>query len=265
MIWLTWRQFRAPALAAALSLAAVAVVLAAVHPTGSEYFDRHAILKFLSTFLIALPVLLGMFWGAPLVAGELEAGTHRLAWTQSVTRARWLTVKLGLVGVSAAAASGLLSLMLGAWSSGAMNQGRFGTGMFAERGIAPIGYTIFGLAAGVFAGLVIRRTVPAMVATLVGFIVARAVVQFLVRPHFATALQISQRVTSDDSGPMAAPSGSWVVSDRILHSAGRLVERVTYQPLGRYWAFQAYETALFGLVGLALIGLSFWWIRHRAA
>jgi len=55
MIWLTWRQFRAQAL--------------------------------------ATPALLGIFWGAPLIARELETGTCRLAWNQSVTRTRWLTVK----------------------------------------------------------------------------------------------------------------------------------------------------------------------------
>jgi hypothetical protein len=33
-----------------------------------------------------------MFWGAPLVAGELESGTFRLAWTQDVSRVRWLAL-----------------------------------------------------------------------------------------------------------------------------------------------------------------------------
>ena len=50
-----------------------------------------------------------MFWGAPLIARELEAGTHRLAWNQSVTRTRWLAIKLAIVGAATAAVAGLLS------------------------------------------------------------------------------------------------------------------------------------------------------------
>ena len=42
-----------------------------------------------------MPALIGAFWGAPLITREFEAGTFRLAWNQSVTRARWLAIKLG--------------------------------------------------------------------------------------------------------------------------------------------------------------------------
>ena len=48
-----------------------------------------------SIILIALtPAVTGLFWDAPLLARELETGTFALAWNQSVTRARWLAVKL---------------------------------------------------------------------------------------------------------------------------------------------------------------------------
>ena len=36
-------------------------------------------------WLTLLPALAGLFIGAPLLARELEHGTHRLAWTQSLT------------------------------------------------------------------------------------------------------------------------------------------------------------------------------------
>ena len=62
------------------------------------------------------PPLLGIFWGAPLVARELEAGTHRLVWTQSVTRTRWLAVKLGVIGLAGMAVTGLVSLMVTWWA-----------------------------------------------------------------------------------------------------------------------------------------------------
>ena len=44
------------------------------------------------------PLLVGLFWGAPVLAREFERGTHRLAWTQSVPRRAWLVVKLGVLG-----------------------------------------------------------------------------------------------------------------------------------------------------------------------
>ncbi len=67
--------------------------------------------------LYVVPALIGIFWGAPLVARELETGTFRLAWNQSVTRTRWLAVKLGLIGLASMAAAGLFSLMVTWWSS----------------------------------------------------------------------------------------------------------------------------------------------------
>ena len=149
----------------------------------SERPTRHRVLRRLAAVL-ALPAIIGVFWGAPLVARELEAGTHRLVWTQTVTRTRWLATKVGLIGLAAMAAAGLLSLVM-TWWSGPIDRprsraGRARTGssasrgcrrwMFDARGIAPIGYAAFAFALGVTAGLVLRRTVPAMAVTLAVFV-----------------------------------------------------------------------------------------------
>ena len=113
-----------------------------------------------------------MFWGAPLVARELESGTYRLAWTQSVTRRRWLTIKVALVGVAALAVAGLASWLVSWWFAplDAINMNRFDPSVFGARGIVAIGYAGFAFALGVAAGALTRRTLPAMAATLVGFI-----------------------------------------------------------------------------------------------
>ena len=66
---------------------------------------------------LAVPALIGMFWGAPLVAREFETGTLRLVWTQGVTRVRWLAAKLGVAGMAAITAGELFSLMVDWWSS----------------------------------------------------------------------------------------------------------------------------------------------------
>src|SRR5215510_4439054 len=123
MIWVAWRQFRAQAVTAAIGLVLVGAWLLATGPgLSSEYADGLAgcrstgcgqfmdgfvdqhqkALLALTLIVLVVPALLGLFWGAPLVARELDAGTHRLVWNQTVTRYRWLTVKLVLVGASCA-------------------------------------------------------------------------------------------------------------------------------------------------------------------
>ena len=113
MIWLTWRQFRAQAVGVSALLAVLTATLviagrprigAGLDPTGTDtglYFGGIVV-------VYVLPAIIGLFWGAPLVARELEAGTHRLVWNQSVTRTRWLGTKLAVVGLASVAAAGLL-------------------------------------------------------------------------------------------------------------------------------------------------------------
>jgi len=281
MSWLTWRQFRVSAIVATLALAGMAILLASTH-SGGGYLSHDHVLKFLGTLLVGLPALIGAFWGVPIVAGELESGTHRMVWTQSVTRTRWLAVKVALIGVAGMVVTGVLSLMLGAWSSSAINADRFGTAMFGERGVAPIGYAAFGFALGVAAGIIIGRTLPAMATTLVAFLAARIVVQSWVRPHFASPLTLSQGLTAENGAPIQPKPGVWVVSNNFFDSAGHLINNihcgsdaqtcmaqyhqvVAFHPAVRYWTFQSYETAVFAGLSVVLIALSFWWIRNRTS
>jgi hypothetical protein len=139
MIRLTWRQFRTPAIVALGALLVVAALagltgldlahsdaatLAACRPAGNcasamQTFARtDSILR--TTFGMALtvvPALLGAFWGAPLIAREIESGTFPLVWTQSVTRTRWLVVKLAVLGLATMLVAGLLSLIVTWWAS----------------------------------------------------------------------------------------------------------------------------------------------------
>ena len=110
MIWLTWRQFRGsrpPRLSSPSSRrrGRARGHRAARWPTSPpardvfDHLDRATTAGSstpASSSSRVAPALIGVFWGAPLVARELEAGTHRLVWTQSVTRTRWLATKLGL-------------------------------------------------------------------------------------------------------------------------------------------------------------------------
>ena len=131
--------------------------------------------------VLLTPAIIGLFWGAPLITRELETGTFRLAWNQSVTRTRWMAVKLGLIGLAAMAATGLFSLMItwwadpidrvttSGWRAGYDVVHRLAPLVFDARGITPIGYAAFAFALGITAGVLIRRTLPAMAATLAAF------------------------------------------------------------------------------------------------
>ena len=259
MIRLAWRQFRTQAVVAFAGLAALAILLAITGTRLGHLYDISGIAtctapsncealkstflshdkllrNLLGPLLLAVPGLIGIFWGAPLVARELESGTYRLAWTQSVTRTRWLAVKVGLLGLASIAVAGLFSLMIGWWSSPVdhVNMDRFAPGAFDERGIVALGYAGFGFALGLTAGALIRRTVPAMATTLVTFVGARLAMTYWIRPHLMTPAHISAGFGAvsnlgfavDGSsgvtfvaGPPSIPN-AWMYSARIVDKAG---------------------------------------------
>lgn len=212
MIRLTLRQFRTEAVIGVVVLAVLAVVLtitgvnlaqvnhtfqATCRASGSCAASANPVLgidqglqtlvQLIATFA---PAVIGLFFGAPLIARELEAGTFRMAWTQSVTLRRWLAVKLGVVGLAAVATGGLLTWLVDWWQTplDAATQNSFDPTNFGLHGIVPIGYAAFAFAVGVMAGVLLRRTVAAIGVTLVGFVVARIAVTSWVRPNLASPL-----------------------------------------------------------------------------
>jgi hypothetical protein len=274
MIWLTWRQFRWQAITAAAALGAVAILLAATGPHMAALFSTAGLnscatscSKQTSNFLDSVagldtglfeaaiavmylvPALIGIFWGAPLIAREFETGTHRLAWNQSVGRTRWTAVKLGLIGAAAVATAGLLSLMIGWWASPidhAMALGnQFGMGnhfprlsplVFAARGVAPLGYAAFAFALGVTAGVLIRKTLPAMAVTLAVFAAVQFLMPTVVRPHLIPPVQVTAPFNANDNnelmigGPGGAMTvvgnfsrpGAWILSNNTITRSGKV-------------------------------------------
>jgi hypothetical protein len=259
MIWLTWRQLRTQAAVLFGGVALVAVLLIATRSgLDSEYRqDASAFLTRISgtystlyllgaLLVLAVPCIVGMFWGAPLITRELETGTYRLAWTQT-TRARWLAVKLGVTGLAAIAAAGLLSLVVTWWAQPidaaiANLDGRPGPGllifprlspeMFDERGIAPLGYAAFGFVLGVTIGALVRRTLPAMAITLTVFILVQVGFALVVRPslvspeHLIVTVNAANFLNIDMFNAMTvtlALPGAWSISQQTLNPAGHPV------------------------------------------
>jgi hypothetical protein len=179
VIRLAWRQFRGQAAVAVAALAVVAIVSAV---TSAHSRSDSGLRSGLGVLVVVAPGILGLFWGAPLVAGELEAGTVRLAWTQSVTRTRWLAVRAGLAVLASMAVAGILSLIVTWWAGPFDRAGGSPFGTFDQRDLVPVGYAAFAVAAGVTAGLLVRRTLPAMAVTLVVFVAARLAVGAWLRP-----------------------------------------------------------------------------------
>jgi ABC-2 family transporter protein len=275
MIWLTWRQFRPAAIAVGAALGALAAALAATRPalmslyTGAGLPGCHAAcaadasnffrsVKFNDTedirlgcvlIMYLMPAVIGLFWGAPLIARELDSGTFRLAWSQSVTRARWATVKLVVIGGAAMLTAGLTSLLIGWWSSplyqaadkaggpgrAALLGNRFDPLLFSTTGIIPLGCAAFAFALGATVGLLLRRTIPAMAVTLAVFAAIQVLVPLFVRPHLvppvqttqaASAVAISDLSTAADSLKVAGISGqpgAWILGNRFVDVAGQTV------------------------------------------
>jgi hypothetical protein len=303
MIWLTWRQFRAQAITAAATLAVFAIVLAATASHLSGMYDSsglttchggtcaglastflsnlasggggfvvpgssYAILYFLSILVILItPAVIGTFWGAPLIARELEAGTFRLTWNQSVTRTRWLTVKLVLTGAAAMLVAEAFSLIQAWWAapigkavglgggSSIFSETRFGVFVFPTHGITPLGYAAFAFALGVTAGLLVRRAIPAMAVTLAIFAVLQFVTPLWIRPHLFPTSHTTTTLAASGSNVILRTNpklaltastvpgqpGAWIISSEGVNAAGQRVgaipaacERVVSDTLGSH-------------------------------
>jgi hypothetical protein len=264
MIWFTWRQFRAQTWITIGALAALGVILVI---TGRSIADAYtaanlaachgdcttAISSFLrevksgtsgtvydltTAIMYGVPAVIGIFWGAPLIARELETGTHRLAWNQSVTRTRWLATKLAIVGAAAAATAGLLSWAVTSWAHHIdhATDNRITPLVYGARGIVPIGYALFAFTLGVTAGMLIRRTVPAMAATLGAYIAAASSMPLWIRAHLVPASHVTRPLDlssikgfsiNRDNSRMSVVGGdnipgAWTLSNQTITPSGQV-------------------------------------------
>jgi hypothetical protein len=252
MTWLAWRQLRTQALVAAALLTAFVITLSLSGPNLLHYADtvvktcrtHHDCVAATANFralahlanaysllVVLVPVLLGVFWGAPLVARELEAGTFRLAWTQSVTRRRWIATRLCMVTVVAVTLTVLLSVAVTWWQSPVdrLNQALFDR--FDQRDLVPAAYAAFAVTLGTLVGALVRRTLAAMAATLAGFAVVRYVDQQFVRPNLIAPMQLSRPYRAPTFlGPntlgytITPPNpNAWMLSDQVVTRTGQVI------------------------------------------
>jgi hypothetical protein len=259
MTWLIWRQSRIQFLVALVMLIALALAYGLTGPGLSHLYAQYGAQPTLflgqvrasttynavyfagGAVMYLVPLIIGAFWGAPLVARELEAGTHRLVWNQSVPRTRWLLVKLLLGGLAAMACASIASLMLDWWMGPIDKAGGFPTGssqlskfmplIFGTRGIVPVGAAALAFMIGVCAGLLIRRVIPAMAVTLGLFAALLIAMPLWISPHLITPAQYTHPVTVNENtmdmtsngeinDPITGLPGAWILSDQVITRTG---------------------------------------------
>jgi hypothetical protein len=167
----------------------------------------------------------------------------RFAWVQARTQMAVAVAALAATAILAAvtgprllhfydAVAGLLSLILTWWFSpiDRVQMNQLSPAMFGVRGITPIGYAAFAFALGVTAGVLIRRTIPAMAVTIVVFTGARMAFSYWVRPYLITPLRVTSALVmpirsgaAPNPGAGAVKPGDLVVSDQVINGAGRVI------------------------------------------
>ena len=331
MAGVTWRQHRFALLGVIALLGAVAVYLwiaglqlhrayaaaIACHPAGSPACqDLVNTFNGMGTFLAngsllqALPVLIGAFVGAPVLARELETGTYRYAWTQGFGRWRWTLAKLVPLAVAVTAAAGAFGVLLswyyqpyiaaGHQALGLSQTSAFNAGLFDLREVAFPAWTLAAFAIGALAGMLIRRVVPAIVATLAVYAGLAVTAGLFLREHYLTPLLTTS---------LTVPGSAWILSqwwtkggttlsqstiqqvmdpvmqrllpavppDQVhlyklptfLNAEQYLTQHgytywTRYQPGSRFWPFQWIEGGWLLALSALLIAVTIWLVRRRA-
>jgi hypothetical protein len=309
--WLSWRQQRTETIVTAALLALLAVVFVPEGIHVADLFAQQHVARcinsqtqacsfvlgnftvsagalqglFASGWFNLVPGLIGVALAVPLLH-EIENGTVRLAWTQSVTRRHWLASKLGFAIGTVLLAAGCFTLLF-TWYQQPFDRAFGRWDHFDFEWIAPFGYTLFALGLALAIGVLLRRSAAALVVAFGLYVAGRVFVESWLRKRFVTPL--SATFTQSSAGPNLRHA--WVISEFPSDKAGRPFvgtpgvfqncgkvgpagfkrldqacmarhgagfTHAVYQPASRFWEFQGIETALFGGVALILIAFAAW-------
>ncbi|WP_030784885.1 hypothetical protein [Streptomyces sp. NRRL S-920] len=243
-------------------------------------------LDYMGMAILALPCLIGVFVAGPLIARDLETGTYKLAWTQSYSPARWLAARLAVCAAVVITGMGLLAaVQRWAWTSGPeLEYDRaawYERAIYGSVGPVAVGYALLGLAVGALAGILLRRTLPAM--TGAGAVIVSAVAVLpLARPH----LWATETVSWSRTSPPATPGSGYPVERGMLTSDGsRLPESLCWDPVrdsdpcfaehqvtgwyndfhpsSHFWPLQLMETGIVLALAAAATYAAFLLLRRR--
>lgn len=291
MIWVSWRQHRSQAITCLGLLCALLVYGLVLGLAMRNSFSQHnlaaclthslgvscpnAVVAFDNSFgslvnvgfwavLLLLPGLIGVTVGAPLLGREMEMGTWRLAWSQTVPRTRWLVTKLAVVGGGLIVLGAAMTLVI-TWYRAPMDRltGHFVHNAYDYEGLVFTAYILLAFGLAVLAGQLLRRSIPAMLVALVPWVAIRLFVEFALRPHFMTPLRYTNHCTHNCFGNaiVDVPPQTGHLGDLLVGTGGN---GSTYQPASRFWEFQSIEAGIFVALTLLALGVTVWLVRRRA-
>jgi hypothetical protein len=284
MIWVTWRQHRGMLVSVTAVLAAVSVFLLVMglkahhdyaplinchHPystaceAAEHYFNNTdwPISNTVAILVSLAPALLGAFTGPAVLARELETGTFRYAWTQGIGRVRWTIAKLTLLAVALTVLAWAFS-QLYAWFFEPARQFEsmtlFAVSVFETRGIDFGAWTLAAIAIGAFLGMLFRRIIPAMAATLGAYLGLQLLAWLVLREDYPVAINTTN--ASLFNGP-STPDSPWILKTWAVGGTNWW----RYIPASRFWPMQFIESGWLLVLAIALGAATVWLVRHRAA
>ncbi|MGH7237656.1 MAG: ABC transporter permease subunit, partial [Candidatus Saccharimonadales bacterium] len=243
--------------------------------------------------------ILGLFLGVPLIAKEYQDDTVELAWTQTITRRKWLRAKLAWA-LSAAAVSGAIITVLITWWSqteNAIGFSRFAPPNFDVQGLMPVVYAVLAVALGAAIGAWFKKVLLAMAVTLFAFVAFQVVIASFVRPHYEAPLKQTQTFNMFHSAQngvsvsLGLPNsghGTWMFRQQFIqpeitttpqkiNSTCRALpvnttnpkcvatNITTYQPANHYWPFQFIEAAIYLALTAIAVAATYLFVLKRDA
>jgi ABC-type transport system involved in multi-copper enzyme maturation permease subunit len=256
---------------------------------GQNYQNLNRLARVNLGLAVAMPGLLGLVLGAPLVAREIEQGTNRLAWTQSITRTRWLLVKLGVGALACCVVVGATTPLL-EWWTGAIHRGaRVVPSLFDISGFVAVSYVLFAFMLGAALGALIRRTGWAFAVGIPLYALARLGVQnfarpALVSPSTAAGFPANAWILQSGYVPLGrsspATGQTWESGYQLVANCLSKVRAVSlanenrciaqnklhylfqYQPTSHFWTLQGAESAIFVGAAIVLLGVTVLAVRR---
>jgi hypothetical protein len=295
MTWVTWRQHRSQAIGSLALVCGLALLLLLAGGPMRTAFSQdglggcaatgtpagacvNTIQTFLNKFgftfnqvlvaVLLLPGLIGVTIGAPLLGREFEHGTWRMAWSQTVPRIRWLTTKLALVTGGLVLLGAALTAVF-TWYRSPMDRltGHLIQAAFDFEGVALTAYLLCAFAFAVLAGQLMRRSLSAMIAAFIPWLVIRGLDDFWLRAHFVQPLTLRlPRSANVSFGPNMVPPMTGHLGDNVLGVTTTASNQlVSYQPADWFWRLQFIEAGLYLALAAAALGATVWLVRRRAA
>ncbi|WUW22723.1 hypothetical protein OG521_18730 [Streptomyces sp. NBC_01463] len=256
---------------------------ARIQEFGDSMSEFGTLLTYTGLAMLLLPVFVGAFVAGPLIAREFENGSYKVSWTQSVSPTRWLLAKLAVPALLLIAVVSVLSAAF-AWARSHLDFDHTSSWwsplVFPAMGTAPVGRALLGLAIGALAGVLIRRTVPAMSVAVLAPCASIVVLTTQLDALWPLRTSISTEISGLEGNSWEVDMGRITADGRRLametcrpdfsaaearcaaehHATGFYID---YHPTSHFWPLQLVETGILLVLAAALVAVTFRVLRRR--